>query len=122
MESVAAQIEAARPLIEAGIRAASLLRLVPPVRRATRVDCALWDLEAKLTGDAGRSARLVCRRSRSPPPITISLGEPEAMAAQARAHAGRALLKVKVGTGDDRDPIRAVRAAAPDAGIDPRRQ
>jgi L-alanine-DL-glutamate epimerase-like enolase superfamily enzyme len=39
------------------------------------------------------------------------------MAAQAREHAGRALLKVKVGTGDDESRIRAVRAAAPQAAI-----
>jgi L-alanine-DL-glutamate epimerase-like enolase superfamily enzyme len=39
------------------------------------------------------------------------------MAAQAREHAQRPLLKVKVGTDDDESRIRAVRAAAPDSAI-----
>ncbi|MGO7988174.1 N-acetyl-D-Glu racemase DgcA [Rhizobium leguminosarum] len=117
MESVFAQIEAARPLIEAGISRRDLLSAMPPGAARNAVDCALWDLEAKRTGDSV-AARLGLS---APQPLTtaytISLGEPEVMAAQAREHAGRALLKVKVGTGDDESRIRAVRAAAPDAEI-----
>ncbi|MGO8141236.1 N-acetyl-D-Glu racemase DgcA [Rhizobium leguminosarum] len=117
MESVLAQIEAARPLIEAGISRRDLLSAMPPGAARNAVDCALWDLEAKRTGDSV-AARLGLS---APQPLTtaytISLGEPEVMAAQAREHAGRALLKVKVGTGDDESRIRAVRAAAPDAEI-----
>ncbi|MGO7832957.1 N-acetyl-D-Glu racemase DgcA [Rhizobium johnstonii] len=117
MESVFAQIEAARPLIEAGISRSDLLSAMPPGAARNGVDCALWDLEAKRTGD-----RVAARLGLSAPqPLTtaytISLGEPEVMAAQAREHAGRPLLKVKVGTGDDESRIRAVRAAAPDAEI-----
>jgi L-Ala-D/L-Glu epimerase len=41
------------------------------------------------------------------------LGEPETMAAQARANATRPLLKIKVGTADDAARIRAVHEAAP---------
>ncbi|MGO6684550.1 N-acetyl-D-Glu racemase DgcA [Rhizobium leguminosarum] len=117
MESVFAQIEAARPLIEAGISRHDLLSAMPPGAARNAVDCALWDLQAKQTGDSV-AARLGIA---APQPLTtaytISLGEPEVMAAQAREHAGRALLKVKVGTGDDESRIRAVRAAAPDAAI-----
>ncbi|MHC2361261.1 N-acetyl-D-Glu racemase DgcA [Rhizobium leguminosarum] len=117
MESVFAQIEAARPLIEAGISRSDLLSAMQPGAARNAVDCALWDLEAKQTGDSV-AARLGLS---APQPLTtaytISLGEPEVMAAQAREHAGRALLKVKVGTGDDERRIRAVRAAAPDAEI-----
>jgi L-alanine-DL-glutamate epimerase-like enolase superfamily enzyme len=116
-ESVAAQIEAARPLIEAGISREALLNAMAPGAARNAVDCALWDLEAKRTGVT------VAERIglRSPHPLTtaftISLGEPEVMAQQARVNAGRALLKVKVGTGDDESRIRAVRAAAPNAAI-----
>ncbi|MBY3260837.1 dipeptide epimerase [Rhizobium laguerreae] len=117
MQSVFAQIEAARPLIEAGISRRDLLSAMPPGAARNAVDCALWDLEAKRTGDSV-AARLGLS---APQPlttaITISLGEPEVMAARAREHAGRALLKVKVGTDDDESRIRAVRAAAPDAEI-----
>jgi len=48
---------------------------------------------------------------------TLSLGEPEAMAAQARANAGRPLLKVKIGGDNDMARIRAVTEAAPDSRI-----
>ncbi|MET3854977.1 N-acetyl-D-Glu racemase DgcA [Rhizobium sp. OAE497] len=117
MESVQAQIEAARPLIESGISREDLLSAMAPGAARNAVDCALWDLESKLSG-TGVATRIGLT---APKPLTtaytISLGEPEVMAAQAGEHAGRALLKVKVGTGDDESRIRAVRAAAPNAAI-----
>ncbi|TJW69590.1 MAG: dipeptide epimerase, partial [Mesorhizobium sp.] len=48
---------------------------------------------------------------------TLSLGEPEAMAAQARANADRPLLKVKIGGDNDQARIRAVTEAAPASRI-----
>ncbi|MBB4233906.1 N-acetyl-D-Glu racemase DgcA [Rhizobium esperanzae] len=117
MESVFAQIEAARPLIEAGISRRDLLSAMPPGAARNAVDCALWDLEAKRTGESVAARLGLAELKPLTTAYTISLGEPEVMAAQAREHAGRALLKVKVGTGDDESRIRAVRAAAPDAAI-----
>ncbi|MBB3560391.1 L-alanine-DL-glutamate epimerase-like enolase superfamily enzyme [Rhizobium sp. BK512] len=116
-ESVMAQIEAARPLIEDGISRAGLLHAMPPGAARNAVDCALWDLEAKLSGRSVAD-RLDLRKLKSlTTAYTISLGEPDVMAAQAREHAQRPLLKVKVGTGDDESRILAVRAAAPDSAI-----
>ncbi|QKK23576.1 N-acetyl-D-Glu racemase DgcA [Rhizobium hidalgonense] len=117
MESVFAQIEAARPLVEAGISRRDLLSAMPPGAARNAVDCALWDLEAKRTGESVAARLGLADQKPLTTAYTISLGEPEVMAAQAREHAGRALLKVKVGTGDDESRIRAVRAAAPDAAI-----
>lgn len=118
MQSVLAQIEAARPLIEtAGISRRDLLSAMPPGAARNAVDCALWDLEAKQTGQSVASRLGIADPKPLTTAYTISLGEPEVMAAQAREHAGRALLKVKVGTGDDESRIRAVRAAAPEAAI-----
>ena len=117
MESVAAQIEAARPLIEGGISRQDLLSAMPPGAARNAVDCALWDLEAKLGGLGVAQMIGVSAPQPLTTAYTISLGEPDVMAAQAREHAGRALLKVKVGTGDDESRIRAVRAAAPDSVI-----
>ncbi|MDR9803577.1 N-acetyl-D-Glu racemase DgcA [Rhizobium hidalgonense] len=117
MESVFAQIEAARPLVEAGISRRDLLSAMPPGAARNAVDCALWDLEAKRTGESVAARLGLADLKPLTTAYTISLGEPEVMAAQAREHAGRALLKVKVGTGDDESRIRAVRAAAPDAAI-----
>lgn len=117
MESVFAQIEAARPLVESGISRDDLLSAMPPGAARNAVDCTLWDLEAKRTGRTVAARLGLTALKPLTTAYTISLGEPEVMAAQAREHAGRALLKVKVGTGDDESRIRAVRAAAPDAAI-----
>ncbi|WP_025661675.1 N-acetyl-D-Glu racemase DgcA [Rhizobium sp. IBUN] len=117
MESVAAQIEAAKPLIEAGLTRKELQRAMPPGAARNVVDCALWDLEAKSSGETVIMALGLARPQPLTTAFTISLGEPDVMAAQARANADRALLKVKVGTGDDESRIRAVREAAPNAAI-----
>ena len=117
MESVAEAIETVRTAIEAGASRNDLLRLMPPGAARNAVDCALWELEAKVSG-----MPVVERLGLFPPrPLTtaytISLGDPETMAAQARAAAHRPLLKVKVGSEDDISRMRAVAAAAPESLI-----
>jgi len=117
MDSVRAQVEAARAEIEAGIGRAALLEAMPAGAARNAIDCALWDLEAKTSG-----VTVAARIAPSPVPLetayTLSLGEPEAMAAQARANASRPLLKVKIGGGEgDITRIRAVRKAAPESRI-----
>ena len=114
---VLAQIEAVRAAVESGIDRLALIKAMPAGAARNAVDCALWDLEAK-AGGAPAAARI----APSPRPLetayTLSLGEPGAMAAQARANAGRPLLKVKIGGGDgDIARIRAVRNAAPASRI-----
>jgi L-alanine-DL-glutamate epimerase-like enolase superfamily enzyme len=116
-DSVMAEIEAARPAIEAGVARAGLQQAMKPGAARNAVDCALWDLEAKLSGKSVSSRIGLDDLKPLTTAYTISLGKPETMAAQAREHAGRALLKVKVGTTDDESRIRAVRAAAPRAAI-----
>jgi len=117
LESVAAQIEAVRPLIEGGLTRPELQRAMPPGAARNAVDCALWDLEAKRSGNSVVAELRLAAPQPLTTAFTISLGEPDVMADQARANADRALLKVKVGTGDDESRIRAVRFAAPDAAI-----
>jgi L-alanine-DL-glutamate epimerase-like enolase superfamily enzyme len=103
IDSVLAEIEAMRPQIEAGIDREELRQVMKAGAARNAVDCALWDLEAKTTGNRA---------------FTLAgLVEPEAMAAQTAQYAHRALLKVKVGTADDTSRIRAVRAAAPNSAI-----
>ncbi len=117
IESVVEQIAAVRNAIEGGAGRAEISLAMPPGAARNAVDCALWDLEAKRSGmSVATSLGLLAPRPLTTA-YTISLGEPEAMAAQTREHAHRALLKVKVGTGDDESRIRAVRAAAPKAAI-----
>jgi L-alanine-DL-glutamate epimerase-like enolase superfamily enzyme len=117
LDSVAAAIEGARPAVEAGATRLDLQRLLPAGAARNGLDCALWDLEAKAKGKrvatqvwAGQPAAIVTA-------YTLSLGEPEAMAAQARANAERPLLKVKVGGQGDIARIRAVVRAAPNSRL-----
>jgi L-alanine-DL-glutamate epimerase-like enolase superfamily enzyme len=117
VESVRESIEEVRRKIANGITREALLAAMPAGSGRNAVDCALWDLEAKITGR--RVHELVCRRPPRPleTAFTLSLGEPEAMAAQARANAQRPLLKVKAGGNSDIALIRAVVEAAPKSRI-----
>lgn len=117
MESVAETIEQARRAVEDGASRSDLLALMQPGAARNAVDCALWDLEAKLGGvPVSRSLGLGAPHALETA-YTLSLGEPEAMAAQARANAARPLLKVKIGGDNDIPRIRAVVEAAPDSRL-----
>jgi len=117
IENVTAAIEAIAPRIAAGMDRAALQREMPAGAARNAVDCALWDLEAKLSGQTAASRLSETLPAPLTTAYTISLAEPEAMAAQTRSVAHRALLKIKVGTEDDESRLRAVRAAAPDSAI-----
>ncbi|ESW81247.1 MULTISPECIES: N-acetyl-D-Glu racemase DgcA [unclassified Mesorhizobium] len=117
MEGVRDAIEAMRRQIEGGISRKELLDAMPAGAARNAIDCALWDLEAKISGVAVADAIHVVPLSALETAYTLSLGEPEAMAAQARANAGRPLLKVKIGGDNDMARIRAVTEAAPDSRI-----
>ena len=119
--SMVTQIEAVRGEIEAGIDREALRRLLPAGGARNAVDCALWDLEARLSGmPAWKIAGL-------DPPVplvtTFTLGaeDPEQMARTAMSYAGAQAIKLKLtGTPIDADRVRAVRAARPEAwlGVD----
>ena len=116
LDSVTAQIEAVRAQIEAGISREALQDLMPAGAARNAVDCALWDLEAKMSGR--RVADLIAPQ---PQPletaITVSLGTPEEMAISTAKVAHYPLIKVKLGSDDDIARMRAVRSAAPNSRI-----
>ncbi len=119
-ESVAGAIgalESLRPQVEADLDRAALQRALPPGAARNALDCALWDLKAKLSGRpvyelAGLAA---------PRPLatayTLSLNDPEAMGRAAAQHADRPLLKIKLAGRDDLDRVAAIRANAPDSTL-----
>ncbi|MDS7597140.1 N-acetyl-D-Glu racemase DgcA [Agrobacterium tumefaciens] len=117
IEGVIADIEAVADTVAAGLTRAELQRLMKPGAARNAVDCALWDLEAKASGK--NVADLVLGAPAMPlvTAYTISLGDPETMAAKTAENANRPLLKIKTGTQDDEPRLRAVRAAAPNAQI-----
>jgi L-alanine-DL-glutamate epimerase-like enolase superfamily enzyme len=117
MESVHGEIEAASAAISSGIGRNGLLEAMKPGAARNALDCALWDLEAKVSG-----IRVAERLGHASPgsletAFTLSLASPEAMAAQASENAARPLLKVKIGGEGDIARIRAVRAAAPNSRL-----
>ena len=118
LDSAAKQIEGVRDLVESGsLTRIGLQTLLGPGAARNALDCALWDLEAKRQGvPVWKLAGLP-----EPKPLvtafTITLDKPAAMAAVARAHRERPLLKLKLGGPDDLERVRAVRASAPDADI-----
>lgn len=113
LASVTAEIDS---LPEDVSRAALYDHLSPGAAR-NAVDCALWDLEAKR---AGKRAWDLAGLPTPQPEITaytLSLDTPENMRSQAREHAHRPLLKIKLGTPDDMPRLEAVRAGAPKSRI-----
>ena len=111
--SVLAQIDEVRAAVEGGCGRDELQGLMAPGAARNAVDCALWDLEAKLTGER---AFVRAGRARLDPvktAYTISLGPPGRMAEAAALAARRPMLKLKLGARGDIERVRAVRAAAP---------
>lgn len=114
---VLSAIEAQTAAIAGGIDRDALRNAMPAGAARNALDCALIDLEAKLSG---RSAAAVLGLAEPEPFITaytLSLGTADAMADAARAARDRPLIKVKLGGAGDADRIRAVRANAPEARL-----
>jgi L-Ala-D/L-Glu epimerase len=113
IESTLVAIEQARGLIEEGGGRKALLEALPPGAARNAIDCALWDLETRLSGQD------VAARIGAPAPgriasaLTIVIDTPEAMASAAEAVADAQLIKAKVDASDPERQLRAVRAAAP---------
>ncbi len=95
---------------------ADLNELMPAGAARNAVDCALWDLEARIR--ATSVAQLIGRQYH---PVTtaytISLAAPHEMAARALEAKSHGLLKLKLGATGDTERMAAVRAARPDARL-----
>jgi L-Ala-D/L-Glu epimerase len=122
-ESCLAQIEEVIPALEPmGARQARLAaqELLGPGAARNALDCALWDLEAKV---AGVPLWQLAGLAKAPTPLqtafTISLGEPATMESDAAKAAARGfgLLKLKLTGEGDRERVAAVRKGAPHARL-----
>ncbi len=115
-EGVVADIEAVAADLGAD-PAVDLGTLMPPGAARNAVDCALWDLRARI---AGKRVWQLAGLPAPKPLITafsLSLDTPEKMQAKAAENAHRPLLKVKLGGDGDLERISAVRGGAPKARI-----
>ena len=112
-QTVLAEIEAVRGQVEGGCSRDQLQHLLPAGAARNALDCAHWDLEAKMTGV--RAFELAGRRRLDPvkTAYTISLGAPAEMAEAAAKAARRPMLKLKLGDEGDLERVWAVREAAP---------
>jgi L-alanine-DL-glutamate epimerase-like enolase superfamily enzyme len=95
-----------------------LQRLLPAGAARNALDCALWDLEAKVSGKRAWELANIQIANAVETAFTISLDTPEIMATAAKANANAPILKLKLG-GDNLDlpRIEAVRQEAPAARL-----
>ncbi len=114
--SVLAQIESIKR--DKNLDRQRLQELLPAGAARNALDCALWDLEAKISGKRVWELANIPMVHFIETSFTISLDTPAAMAAAAKANANAPILKLKLG-GDDVDLARveAVREAAPAARL-----
>ena len=110
--SVLAEIESIKSA--PNLHREQLQKLLPPGAARNAVDCALWDLEAKISGKRAWELADISIAPEVETTFTISLDSPEAMAAATQAATNLPILKLKLG-GDHADVTRveAVREAAP---------
>ena len=117
VQGCVAQLEGLASRVATGLTRGELIRALPAGAARNALDCALWDLEARLSGRPvagliGRAARGTVVTA-----ITVGLDTPAAMGAAAAKLARHPLIKLKVGAEDPAARIAAVRAAAPDATL-----
>jgi L-alanine-DL-glutamate epimerase-like enolase superfamily enzyme len=114
--SVLAQIESIKSVQH--LDREQIQRLLPAGAARNALDCAFWDLEAKISGKRAWELANVPIAYEVETSFTISLDTPAAMAAVTKANATAPVLKLKLG-GDDTDVARieAVRGAAPAARL-----
>jgi L-alanine-DL-glutamate epimerase-like enolase superfamily enzyme len=120
-EAVTGQIRSIEQDIINGAGRSELMSLLPAGAARNAIDCALWDLECRLSGQAladtlwGEPLRPVTTA------LTVSLDAPERMGEAAAALRDCRLIKVKVDAADPDACLRAVRdsAPAPEMIVDP---
>jgi len=124
-DSIVPLIESKRAVLEAGVDRDELRRLLPAGGARNAVDCALWDLEAKLQKKPAWQLAGLAELKPLTTTFTCGANPPDKMAEVARAYvgarAGARAIKLKL-TGDpmDADRVKAVRSACPDVwlGVD----
>jgi L-alanine-DL-glutamate epimerase-like enolase superfamily enzyme len=119
--SMLQQIESQRATIEAGLSLESVQKLLPAGGARNALDCALWDLEAKLSGRPAWQLAELEEPQKLMTTFTCGADEPRRMAAVASTYRDALAIKLKL-TGDpaDADRVRAVREARSDVwlGVD----
>jgi L-alanine-DL-glutamate epimerase-like enolase superfamily enzyme len=120
-ESMFSEIERLRSRVEDGTTRELLRELLPPGGARNALDCALWDLEAKVTGRAVWEIAGLHEPRPLLTTFTCGADSPERMATAARAYGDAQAIKLKLtGEAVDTDRVMAVREARPEVwlGVD----
>jgi L-alanine-DL-glutamate epimerase-like enolase superfamily enzyme len=118
VENMLQQLESVRPAIESGLSRASAQRLLPAAGARNALDCALWDLEAKLTGKAAWQIAGLAPPRALLTTFTCGAEAPDAMAKAALGfHEARAIKLKLIGEPLDAARVRAVRDACPNVWL-----
>jgi L-alanine-DL-glutamate epimerase-like enolase superfamily enzyme len=117
-EEIKRALERIWPEKEAEIDRKVLQQRLPPGGLRNALDCALWDLEAKLSGRRVWQLAGLNQPQRLLTTFTCGADSPPGMAAQARSYAEARAIKVKL-TGEllDADRLVAIREARPDVWL-----
>ena len=115
-ESMLAELESVRHHVEAGITRQELQTLLPAGGARNALDCALWDLEAKTSGQ--RIWKLLGLQPKTLITVaTVGMGTPAEMAERALDFSNYPNLKIKLDSQDPIGRLEAIRAARPDATL-----
>jgi L-alanine-DL-glutamate epimerase-like enolase superfamily enzyme len=117
VEGVAAAVEAAGSYIKSRLQRTDIQHILKPGAARNAIDCALWDLEAKLSGKRAWELAGIAAPKPVTTAFTLSLGTPMEMSEAAEKASDRPLLKVKLGSEGDPERLRVVRRAAPDSDL-----
>lgn len=118
-EDVAAALRDAQPLLASGATRADIAAKVTNSSARNALDCALWDLECKSSGQSIWQRTGVLRKASIEVDLTISVNptakmRDDAVSAFAR---GFRILKLKANQDDVLDRVEAIAAACPDASL-----
>ncbi len=117
IDNVLEQIETAVPQVKEGITPEALLSELKAGAPRNAIDCALWDLSAKLKGQRVWDIAGIPE----PPPAftayTLSLDTPETMGKAAKENTHRPLLKLKLDAEEILERVEAVRESAPNSSL-----
>lgn len=117
LDSVTEQILSVQAALQAGMGREDLQQRLPAGAARNALDCALWDLEAKTSGQPVWQLAGLDEPKPVVTAFTLSLDTPANMRASAQENAERPLLKIKLGGEGDVARLSAVREGAPECQL-----
>lgn len=114
---IAQQLENVRSRITAGLSREALRTILAPGGARNALDCALWDLEAKVARRAVWELAGLKKPQKLVTLLTCGAAEPQRMAQVARSYNARAIKIKLLGDSSDAARVRAVREAVPEAWL-----